>query len=269
MRKLLLTVALVAGLTTGLSAQPESTTRPEGEPARETSEGSCTSKFKLRRFDCLLTKNSCSNGYFPWWGLGLSGCSCDCRVCPDYRRPRWGNGVHFVCGGEPICSKTFEGPPICITRDCREYKGTRYAYSYTDGGAFFCDGKNAPPCDDSRCPSCVTRAECDDNNPCTSDECKHGICSNTPIEGCRTCTTPADCDDNNPCTTDECNDGICANRVIEGCRTCEVPADCDDGDACTANQCNGGVCMNPIIDGCRTCELPADCDDGDDCTANE
>lgn len=143
----------------------------------------------------------------------------------------------------------------------------RYAYSYSSG-AFFCDGKDAPPCDDAACPSCVTRAECDDNDPCTSDECRRGVCTNTPVEGCRTCTTPAGCDDNDPCTTDECQDGICVNRAIEGCRRCDVPSDCDDADDCTDDQCNGGVCMNPTIEGCVPCTTVADCDDGDPCTSD-
>jgi hypothetical protein len=233
------------------------------EPARAASEGSCTSKFKS--FDCRLTKDNCSPGYFPWWGFTLLGCDCDCRTCPDYRRPRWGNRVNFVCGGEPRC--TAGENRSCITYDCWEYKGERYAYSYTEVG-FFCEGKDRPPCDDSRCPSCVTRAECDDHDPCTSNECKHDVCVNTPIEGCRTCTTPAECDDNDPCTTDECNGGICANRAVEGCRTCTAPADCDDADACTANQCDGGVCMNPTIDGCVPCTTVADCDDKDACTSD-
>lgn len=52
----------------------------------------------------------------------------------------------------------------------------------------------------------------------------------------RKCQVPADCDDNNPCTTDFCStEGVCENLPNT------LP--CDDGDPCTGNTvCADGVC---------------------------
>jgi hypothetical protein len=50
------------------------------------------------------------------------------------------------------------------------------------------------------------------------------------------CTLDADCDDNNPCTNDECNSEF-------QCEHANNTARCDDGDSCSVNDaCNAGTC---------------------------
>ncbi len=102
--------------------------------------------------------------------------------------------------------------------------------------------------------------DCDDNDPCTVDDCTNAVCSNVPL----------DCDDNDLCTDDYCDNGTCFNDPINcddgdpctddscdpliGC--INTPKDCDDSDPCTVDICNGGACQNP----------PLTCSDGDPCT---
>ncbi|MFH1531226.1 MAG: hypothetical protein ABIK09_10920 [Pseudomonadota bacterium] len=85
----------------------------------------------------------------------------------------------------------------------------------------------------------------------------------TVTQGC--CNADADCEDDNPCTTDVCPglESMCNNAAIPGC--CLDDAGCDDGDPCTADFCTseGGECYHLEI----CCESDGDCDDGDDvCT---
>ena len=41
------------------------------------------------------------------------------------------------------------------------------------------------------------------------------------------CQGPAECDDENPCTTDACEDHECRYTEEQGCVVCQGPADCD------------------------------------------
>ena len=97
---------------------------------------------------------------------------------------------------------------------------------------------------------CNTPADCNDNNPCTTDDCVAGACTHTPISGC--CQTAADCNDSNPCTDDACVNNACV-------RTNNTLA-CDDGNACTTNDaCSNGTCVGGAA---------PNCDDGLACTAD-
>src|SRR5213078_2473876 len=134
-------------------------------------------------------------------------------------------------------------------------------------------------------PICATSADCNDQNPCTSDSCQAGVCQYTLIAGCRLCSTAADCDDQNACTTDSCNGGVCHNTRIAGCTPCSTAANCNDGNACTVDTCDAGVCHNTAVtctsDTCntRTCNGTASCtvtpntgaacDDGNACSFND
>jgi subtilisin family serine protease len=96
-------------------------------------------------------------------------------------------------------------------------------------------------------PQCVDGADCNDGNPCTTDTCSDGVCSNQPIE----CSQGEICVDG-VCSElpPECGDGIC--NGIEICDTC--PEDCISGGG-GGVVCGNGVC-EPGED-CLTC--PEDC----------
>lgn len=107
-------------------------------------------------------------------------------------------------------------------------------------------------------PQCQTNGDCDDSDPCTTDICTSGVCSNDP----------KDCDDSNPCTTDYCSDGTCFSDPIK----------CDDGDLCTTDSCDpitgceytqidcnpGEVCINGDCVP-QVCNNNGTCESGEDC----
>lgn len=63
-------------------------------------------------------------------------------------------------------------------------------------------------------------------------QCSDGVCVGQPV----------DCDDQNPCTEEECVEG-------SGCQKSIVAAQCDDGDPCTlGDQCIQGKCMPVALD---------------------
>ena len=70
------------------------------------------------------------------------------------------------------------------------------------------------------------------------------------------CTKVGDCDDANPCTTDSCTGGKCSNQSQAGC--CVFASDCDDGNACTVDTCAKNVCGNVA----KVCSAPSACETG-------
>src|SRR5207247_1042560 len=108
-------------------------------------------------------------------------------------------------------------------------------------------------------PTCVKAADCNDQNPCTSESCVAGQCQYTQIPGCRLCSTAADCDDQNACTTDSCSGGVCQNTTMVGCTPCSTAADCDDQNACTIESCDAGVCHYSAIEACTPCSTARHC----------
>jgi hypothetical protein len=84
---------------------------------------------------------------------------------------------------------------------------------------------------------------CEDNNPCTDNECVG--------DGCTFTNNTAPCNDEDPCTeNDHCSGGTCSG----------TPKDCDDDDPCTIHhRCDPqqwGACLHD----------PYCADDGDPCT---
>jgi hypothetical protein len=105
-------------------------------------------------------------------------------------------------------------------------------------------GSAAIPCEES--------AECDDDNPCTTDSCAaNGFCSIRPN------SEPCESDDND-CTEDKCAGGICIHPATTDPCT-------DDGNECTSDVCNGGFCTHPSTGMCD-CNEVGDCDDSNPCT---
>jgi hypothetical protein len=62
-----------------------------------------------------------------------------------------------------------------------------------------------------------------------------GACTHTAKANC--CKTKADCDDNNSCTVDDCPTvgGACSHTAIAGC--CKVTGDCPAGSTCVGGYC--------------------------------
>jgi hypothetical protein len=198
--------------------------------------------------------------------------------------------------------RMFAGPPVpCSTNaDCNDanpctvgtcsggdcfFAPVANGTSCSDGE--FCNGQEAcsnglclaaPPCADvahcdevnNQCLECLTHAECNDGNVCTTNTCVNNVCvSSNNTNACsdgNECTvndrcsggaclsgTPRSCSDGNLCTTDGCDPAI-------GCTFIHNTNPCNDGNACTVNdQCLLGTCRGGP---------PPVCDDGNPCTLN-
>ncbi|KAF2075526.1 hypothetical protein CYY_003167 [Polysphondylium violaceum] len=136
-------------------------------------------------------------------------------------------------------------------------------------GCGVCQGDNSSCCLPSNCDNkpgldlvCLTQTctdnmtctasqlRCNDNDPCTVDNCFFGA-------GCS--FSPYNCRDNNPCTYDYCSPtNFCVFVPIGGCVACENTV-CQSDDLCIPLEChplNGSTCIsNPVI-----------CDDDNPCT---
>lgn len=169
------------------------------------------------------------------------------------------------CGSDDECVNA----PACFTTFCDELGS--------------CNLEGIEDC-------CVDDFQCDDENPCSVDECKLNACVSTldpTLEGC--CLEDADCaleepdlcvfetwcnvelalcesealecDDEDDCTDDACQDGECVftlNPMLPGC--CTDDAQCGDDNLCTDDSCNVGVgCEQVPIPGC--CETDEQCVD--------
>ena len=141
---------------------------------------------------------------------------------------------------------------------------------------------------------------CDDDNPCTLDDCDPLVGCTSAVKACADqdpCTVDScdtltgncshvagACDDNNLCTADSCtlSDG-CGHAFVgcddgnactsDGCTPltgCDnKPLNCDDGQTCTTDSCDAALgCVNSKAAGGACCENPTDCDDGDACTTH-
>jgi hypothetical protein len=125
---------------------------------------------------------------------------------------------------------------------------------------------------------CGSGADCDDDNPCTSDVCSGGVCSNPPANdgascddgnvcnGTDTCAGgacqsagPLNCNDTNPCTTDSClAQSGCRHVLVSGCQACTTSGTCSDGNPCNGTEtCVSGLCLSGT---------PLTCNDNNACT---
>ena len=147
--------------------------------------------------------------------------------------------------------------------------------SCVGGGPTDCDDGDpctVDSCDDSTEDGCVHVAGNDGalcfraDDPCWLHACDSGVCGDTVVE-------PADCNDNNPCTTDSCDENIgcvyeeltpgtvcaladqpCAKGVCSFsgddfiCQLTGLASDndpCEDGNPCTiADKCLAGNCVS-------------------------
>ncbi|MCO4763566.1 MAG: hypothetical protein KC502_18795, partial [Myxococcales bacterium] len=130
---------------------------------------------------------------------------------------------------------------------------------------------------------CTSAAQCDDGNPCTTDDCASGSCAYKAKDG-------GSCSDGLACTTgDICSGGSCSGKAVlcddknactigdkctegkGGLAACVpgVAKPCNDGNPCTADSCDkvSGGCKFAPIKGCLVgCKSDADCNDNNTCT---
>ncbi len=120
--------------------------------------------------------------------------------------------VQGACKGT---TKNCDDDNVCTSESCKPLEGCVYT-----------DLKGTP---------------CDDGNVCTKgDTCSYNFLGNNIL--CRPGKT-IDCNDNNPCTSDDCNGATgCSNTALTG-------KECSDGDLCTINDaCSQGNCKGSVRD---------------------
>jgi hypothetical protein len=169
-------------------------------------------------------------------GLGLTDCNDD-NVCTDDLCDPQVGCIHQA--NSTLC----EDGNVCT-------EGDQCAAGVCGSGApINCNDSN--DCTDDTCDIALgcqhidNDAQCDDGNPCTSnDACAGGKCLATEL---------TDCDDQNLCTDDSCD-------PLTGCIHDVNTVPCDDGDACTVTDaCAGGQCAGSGA---------LDCDDSNACTTD-
>jgi hypothetical protein len=114
---------------------------------------------------------------------------------------------------------------------------------------------------------CAMLADCDDDNPCTTDacdtgshECVHEQTSPFCCNGDADCPAPTV-----PCTLASCQQNSCTYPAESGC--CVSSAECDDGNLCTLDVCLGNVCHHAKSADDDCCMTSKDClGDGLPCT---
>jgi hypothetical protein len=124
----------------------------------------------------------------------------------------------------------------------------------SEGGSPGAAGENAVGVGGMPDPGCSAPADCDDKNPCTTDDCVDTVCQYTN-------NTEPCADDADDCTDDVCAAGLCTHPANTA--PCE-----DDNDACTKDLCAGDICTHPDNGTCA-CQKAADCNDSNPCTTDK
>jgi hypothetical protein len=154
---------------------------------------------------CGQCKQACDHGQPCQAGQCVGSCNPDCgdKQCGD-------DG----CGGS--CGACDAGK-VCKQGACACPNGT------SDCGGV--------------CQQCCSPADCP-SAPCSEATCINGTCGLNPIAGC--CQNKSDCDDENPCTIDDCVGNVCQHNPAA------VGATCGDGQTCCGATCCGGgqTCQN-------------------------
>ena len=125
-------------------------------------------------------------------------------------------------------------------------------------GAEVCDDgniTNADGCDNDCTLSCVTPADCNDMNGCTTDACTANVCSNTGTTG-GACTTSGG-------AAGTCNIGMCAASATCGNGTVQGTEQCDDGNAVNTDGCRTDCTFT-----CTTANAATNCNDSNACTVD-
>ncbi len=223
-------------------------------------------------------------------GAGTIGCN-GCHIGPGLRnhhRGVFGDAICAPCHGNVPEAADPENTPIAayamITPNpldpCNgsEERFDSFTISLDNDGDGLTDGDDpdcAPP------PECTVDADCDDGDPCTTDTCESGSCSNVGCPpgqvcgdtGCMAgpeCTMDSDCGPTDACVQNTCDaNGNCQQTTtqcapgeicdpIDGCISAPMNEICDDG---MDNDGDGRVdCDDPDCAQDRACEDPKDKD---------
>src|SRR5262249_16922527 len=134
--------------------------------------------------------------------------------------------------------------PVACTKDFNFFEPSGAGGSATSSGSTSTTGGGGTG-------GCKSDAECDDKNPCTSDTCTAGKCSNTAIgDG----AVPGFVDMVKDCQTEKCMGGKVVMGVADDT---DVP---DNSNTCVTESCMGGMPKEtPVMSG-MSCGTNLMCD---------
>ena len=179
--------------------------------------------------------------------------------CSDWAIEQELSTVCFKTAGETKCP----GKRTCLAdgKQGAPVGGGLSACDAADKTTEICDGT------DNDCDGDVDEASCDDDNPCTADECSKdtlqcdhtnatGLCDAdgsvcTKEDKCENGACKAGevivCDDKNPCTDDKCD-------KEKGCvyENNEAPCNADDNECTLADACKEGTCEPGAAKACAS-----------------
>jgi len=203
-----------------------------------------------------------------------------------------------VCGGAPrtcppatpvCCEEAAGGDGACVeccdSDDCDDdvfCNGTEACVN------FLCQASTGNPCvapldicleATDMCVGCMNPVDCNDDNPCTSDNCVSGQCTNVPEALGTACGNPevGPCDNRDVCD----GQGNCSMNLKPDATPCDDQLFCNGDDACLGGVCQheGSPCSgatpfcdentNMCVAG-TPCTSVGDCqDDGNVCTTTQ
>ncbi len=135
-----------------------------------------------------------------------------------------------------------------------------------------------PNTQNSQCSACLTDANCDDGDACSTDKCDlsgvKGVCTHNKSDpNCCTKATDA-CSDGKPCTTDACvlpsGGGIGTCNHVQPAGACCADSECASDDVCKVGGCIAFQCRytadSYFKPDCCSATSNTTCDDKNACT---
>ena len=187
-----------------------------------------------------------------------------------------------ACRFSPLAGQSCDDSDLCTTgRTCQagQCKGGTTKTCTTPPACYSGTGTCSPSTGNCTYTTKVAdgaSSTCNDNNPCTTDTCKDGVCSSTPIA----CSSAPACHSNSgsTCSGGTCSYPLvpvgtscgtaasCANGMLTPGQTCSSTGSCGSGGS--AQPCANGYLCNAAGTGCSSTCSPNGCAAGYYCSGS-
>jgi cysteine-rich repeat protein len=240
---------------------------------------------------CLVCTPATSNT--AWTAAGPIACddgsfcngadTCSAGACSVHAGRTCGGGTPYCSEAAGACVEclsdvTCNDGNACTTDACSGGSCSHVSNTASCDDGLFCNGADAcsagtcsvhagfscgggtPYCSEAAdaCVQCLSAADCNDGNTCTTDACNGGVCSR--VNNTASCSDGLFCNGADTCSAgscsvhagDPCGLDVCveASDTCQATPGCTTNADCDDGQICTADSCFSGTCRYTRIPSC-------------------